>query len=70
MKQWSADFGNDPFNDYNLIVEVLFNHKDVALIKQGKNGLEIKWYPHTEELIVPLDWFLDLMKEVKKRLNI
>ena len=31
---WSADFGNDPYDDYNLIVEILYNEKDVAIIRK------------------------------------
>lgn len=31
---WSADFGNDLYDDYNLIVEILYNEKDVAIIRK------------------------------------
>jgi len=44
MNGWSADFANDPFSDYKFIVEILYNNEGVSVIKQGSNGLEIKWY--------------------------
>jgi len=68
MKQWEADFGNDPYDDYNLIVEILCDDRDVAVIKQSHGGAFINWYPHDEELIVPLDWLSGLLLETKQRL--
>ena len=69
MRNWSADFGNDPNNDYNPIIEILCEDEEVAVIKEGKSGLEIKWYPNKEELIIPLDWLQGLLIEAKKRMN-
>ena len=69
MKQWSADFANDPHDDYNLIVEILCDDTYVAVIKQGKEGLEIKWYPTEKELVIPLDWLSGLLEEAKIRLS-
>mgnify|MGYP000901461224 CR=1 FL=1 len=56
MSGWTADFANDPFDDYNLIVEILFNDEDVAVIKQGKDGLEMKWYATDKDIIIPVEW--------------
>ena len=69
MEQWSADIANDPFDNYNLIVEILFNDENIAVIKQGKEGLEIKWYPNKEELTIPLKWLLNLLIYAEKRLQ-
>jgi hypothetical protein len=69
MKQWSADFANDPFDDYNSIVEILYGDEEIAVIKQGKQGLEIKWYPNKDEVIIPFDWLLGLLIEIKKRMG-
>lgn len=41
---WSADFGNDPYDDYNLIVEILYNEKDVG------NHSEI-WWPVNSPMV-------------------
>ena len=69
MEQWSADFTNDPFDDYNLIVEILFNNEEVALINRGKKGLEIKWYPNEREITIPLKWLIKILIEAEKRLQ-
>lgn len=68
MTGWSADFANDPFDDYNLIVEILHNDEDVAVIKQGENGLEVKWYANKNDLVVPFDWLFGLFLEAKNRM--
>jgi len=68
MKQWTADFCNDPYDDYNLIVEILFGDEEIAVIKQGHQGLELKWYPNEEEIVVPIVWLSGLFAEAKKRL--
>lgn len=69
MKQWTADFANDPHDDYNLIVEILYDDEEIAVIKQGQKGLEMKWYPNKEELLIPIDWLLGLFSEAKKRMS-
>ena len=69
-KEWSADFANDPYDDYNLIVEILYGDEDIAVIKRSQIGLEIKFYPNTEELLIPFDWLLRLLLETERRLGI
>lgn len=69
MSAWSVDYVNNPYDDYNLVIEVLHNDEDVAFISQGNNGLEIKWYPTEKELIVPIDWLVDVFSEAKQRLG-
>lgn len=69
MSKWTADFTNDPLNDYELIVEILCDDKDVAVIRQGTNGIELKWYANKQDLIVPIDWITNLLFETKRRLE-
>lgn len=69
MSGWTADFANDPFDDYNLIVEILFDDEDVAVIKQGKDGLEMKWYATDKDIIIPVEWLNGLLNEAKERLK-
>jgi hypothetical protein len=69
MKQWTADFCNDPYDDYNLIIEILCGDEEIAVIKQGQQRLEMKWYPNKEELIIPVEWLSELLLEAKKRMN-
>jgi hypothetical protein len=69
MNNWTADFGNDPYDDYNLIVEILCDDEEIAVIKQGQYGLECIWYPTDKELSIPVDWLLGLMTEAKIRMD-
>ena len=68
MRQWEADFANDPNDDFNITVEILCDDKEVALIKQSHDGLLINWHPHSEELVVSLDWLSGLLLEAKRSL--
>ena len=69
MKQWTADFVNDPYDDYNLIVEILYDDEEIAVIKRGQQGLEMKCYPNKEELTIPIDWLAGLFSEARKRMR-
>ena len=69
MSGWTADFANDPFDDYNLVAEILYDEEDVAVIKQGKDGLEMKWYPTDKDIIIPVEWLNGLLNEAKERLK-
>jgi hypothetical protein len=69
LLEWTADYTNDPYNDYEVIVEILCNDEDVAVIRQTDNGLELKWYANQKDLMVPLEWLSNLLLEAKKRLK-
>ncbi len=65
MSQWAADFTNDPNNNYELMVEILYNGEDVGVIKRGKYGIELIWFDHQNNLTVPFDWLFKLMSEAQ-----
>lgn len=69
MKGWSADFVNDPNNDFEVVIEILYEDKDVAVIRQGDDGLEIHWYENTKRLVVPVDWLVKLLIDAKNNLK-
>jgi hypothetical protein len=69
MNNWTADFTNDPNDDYNPIVEILCDGEEIAVIRKGKEKLEIKWYPNEKELIIPFKWLLSLLTEAEKRMQ-
>lgn len=68
MDEWSADYTNNPYDDYNLLLEILYKDKDVAVIYNNENKLELKYYANANDLIIPVDWLLDLLEDAKKRL--
>lgn len=65
MSEWHADWANDPYNDFELTLEILYGDQDIGVIKQGKNGigLELILFPHDKNLVIPFDWLLELMKD-------
>lgn len=38
MEKWSADFVNNPNEDYNLMVEILYDEEEIAVVKKDENG--------------------------------
>jgi len=69
MRNWTADWGNDPDDDYNLVMEILCDEEFVGVVKQSPSGLFVKWYPHKEDLNVPVDWLLKLLIDAQERLT-
>jgi len=68
MNGWSADFVNDPNNDFEVVIEILYKDKDVGVIRQGGDGLEFHWYENTERLVIPVDWLIKLLNDAKDKL--
>ena len=62
---WSADFRNELYDDYYLIVEILYNEKDVVTIRKIDGQLILQWYAKDSNLEVPVDWILGLLEELK-----
>lgn len=67
MLNWTADFTNDPFNDYDIIMEILYNDEDVAVIKQGVQGLEMKWYANDSDIVIPVEWLSNLLNQAEEK---
>jgi len=68
MNKWTADFTNNPFDDYNLMVELFFDEVEVASIKKGEKGLELKLYENNRDLCIPLNWLSDLILEFENKI--
>lgn len=69
MPNWTADFTNDPFNDYDVNIEILYNDEDVAVIKQGVDGLEMRWYANHNDIVIPVEWLSNLLNQAKEKLK-
>jgi hypothetical protein len=69
MRQWSAVFVNDPYDDYNLIVEILCDDEIVAIIRNVNEEIILQWYSKEDKLEVPVDWLLGLLTEAKRTLE-
>ncbi|SMC81728.1 hypothetical protein [Papillibacter cinnamivorans] len=68
MVKWTADFGNDPNDDYNLIVIIYCNEEDVAIIRNLEGELVLQWFAKKPNLEVPVDWLIGLLVAAKERL--
>jgi len=70
MLGWAADYTNDPNNDYELVIEILYNDLDVGMICMGEKGLVLKWYASQVDINVPLDWFANLLSKARTDLKL
>jgi len=61
VKEWTADITNDPNYDYSLIIEILCDDKDLAVIRKSQHYLILKWYATPKGLIMPVDWLSKLL---------
>jgi len=70
MSQWTANFTNDPNNDYELMIEILYNDKEIGVIK--RDNLEVKFilFAHNKDFIIPFDWLLKLMNQANKNISL
>jgi len=68
--QWTADFTNDPNNDYELMIEILCDDEDIGVIRPGKYGLEFILFSHSKNIVIPFDWILNVMNEANNKLVI
>lgn len=66
MSEWVADFVNDPKDDYNLVIEILYKGQEIGVIKHKKHNLKLLLYPHDENISIPLDWLFALINEINK----
>lgn len=69
MRGWTADYVNNPYNDFEIVVEILYNDKDVGVIYKDEQGVAIKWYENNEPLVIPVEWLVVLLMEVKSKLK-
>jgi hypothetical protein len=71
FRMWTANYINDPYNDFEITLELLCNEIIVGVIQQAENGdkLELIWYEHDKALSVPVDWLIDLLNDAKRDLK-
>jgi len=62
VSKWTADWGNNPYDDYNLVLEVLCDDKDIAIIKQSLKGLILKWHTDPKGSTIPIAWLSGLLQ--------
>ena len=68
MNLWTSVWTNNPYDDYNLVIEISYNgiDNDVARIQQSQHELIFKWYIDPKGLVIPIDWLLMQLLEAKR----
>lgn len=69
MGDWKYIYANNPFDDYNLVVELEYNDLQVGYIKRSRSGLNLVLHPNFEELNIPLDWLSEIIEKAKTDLK-
>lgn len=65
---WTANFTNDPNNDYELMIEILCNDEEIGTIKHDNFELKFILFAHNKDLVIPFDWLLKLMNQANKNI--
>ena len=69
MQDWTADITNDPDNDFNLVIEIMYRDTYCGRIQRNQNKqLEIIWYRKENDMIIPVDWLIDLFESAKNNI--
>ena len=68
MNGLEANYINNPNDDYNITIEILYNDVDVANISKNVDKLELKFYANNEDVTIPVDWLLELLQTAKQSL--
>ena len=67
MEQWKTYFVNDPDDDFNIVMEVLYDDIDVvAVIKPDSGKIIMRWYPYKEVVDIPIDFLSELVTKDKE----
>jgi len=67
MKNWSADFVNDPNDDYNIIAEIYCNSEEIGVIRKMDDVLKFRIYSRGNDIDVPAEWLAGLLNELRAR---
>jgi hypothetical protein len=66
MQNWTADITNDPNNDFDLVIEIMYGNTDCGRIQRNQSKeLEIIWYRNETDMIIPADWLISLLESAK-----
>lgn len=69
MSEWKSVFANDPFNDYDLVIELECDELQIGYIKKSKVGLELVIFPSLENVKIPLRWLSEVIDKANKELK-
>ncbi|MCL2855401.1 MAG: hypothetical protein FWE21_07270 [Defluviitaleaceae bacterium] len=62
---WGLCYVNDPDDDFNIVIEVLYGERDVALMTCDFCGI-MRWHPNKEGVDIPIDYLLELIHKSKE----
>ena len=74
MSTWSSNYANDPNIDFEVVLEILCDDLDVAVIRpnmdaQGVSALELKIYSHDKDLVIPFEWLYEVLTKAKNNIK-
>lgn len=65
MKKLVADYVNDPENDYDIMVEILSDDEEIAVIRKVDNEYKMIVYKTMNDVEIPLIWLKDVIQSLK-----
>lgn len=62
MQKLVADYVNDPENNFDLMVEILSEDKEIAMIRKVEGEYRLVVFKSSEDIEIPLSWLNDVIK--------
>lgn len=67
MPQWTANYINDPENDFVLTIEILCDDEEISVIKYKGSELKYILFSRDKDIAIPFNWLLELMNEASRQ---
>ena len=67
-EEWHRIIGNDPPNDDRLALEVWNKDNLVCMVRSENTGQTITWFKTQDDIVIPFNWFYEVMQEAKRRI--
>ena len=67
MSDWIADFVNDPDSNFDLMAEILYKDKEIAMIRKVKGEYKLIVFQDCNEVQIPLQWLSGIINKLIKK---
>ena len=65
MSDWIADFVNDPDSKFDLMAEILYKDKEIAMIRKVEGEYKLIVSQVCNDVEIPLEWLSEMINKLK-----
>ncbi|MBU3131877.1 hypothetical protein KPL40_05380 [Clostridium gasigenes] len=64
MSKVVADYVNDPDNDFDLMVEILDDNEEIAMIRKVEGIYKLIIFENIKRVEIPLEWLNNVIRKL------